>query len=231
MTKICIFCRGKVNSVEHAWPQWLLKSVGAFDLQSQTEAQFGVESEEVRWLGPEITVKCVCQECNNGWMNKLEIAAKPVLASLINDLALPLSRSEQSTLSRWSIKTAMVFEMTSGKKFYSQDEQEELRTSGALPPHTRVWFGRYAQSNILCGEGRYLHENTSSNPNPFGGGYTATLLMRRLVIQVLTVRRKPEFQEILAKLHINAGPWHKNLIPIWPINERQEWPPPAESQQ
>jgi hypothetical protein len=94
VTKTCIFCRQKVTSVEHAWPQWLLKSVGGFDSQSETEAQFGAESEEVRWIGPEVTVKCVCKKCNNGWMSKLEVEAKPVLASLINDLALPLGGAD-----------------------------------------------------------------------------------------------------------------------------------------
>jgi hypothetical protein len=137
------------------------------------------------------------------------------------------SAPEQSTLSRWSMKTAMVFEATSGKNFYSQDEQQELRTSGVLPAETSVWFGRYGQSNILCGEGRHLHENTSSTANPYRDGYTTTLLMRRLVIQVLILRRKPEFQEIPAKLHIKEGPWDKNLIQIWPIGNRSlQWPPP-----
>jgi hypothetical protein len=216
-----------VNSVEHAWPLWLIESIGGFDSQSATEAQFGAEGEEVSWIGPEVTVGCVCQTCNNGWMSKLEVEAKPVLASLINDLALPLNAPEQSTLSRWSMKTAMVFEATSGKNFYSQDEQQELCSSGALPAETFVWFGRYVQSNILCGEGRHLHENKSSKPTPFRDGYATTLLIRRLVIQVLTLRRKLEFQEIPAKLHIKDGPWDKNLIHIWPIGNRNlKWPPP-----
>jgi hypothetical protein len=178
------------------------------------------------WIGPEVTVRCVCKACNCGWMNGLEVEAKPVLASLINDLALPLGTSEQSTLSRWTMKTAMVFETTSGKNFYSQAEQHERRTSGALPLETTVWLGRYGQSNILCGEGRYLHENTPSNPNPFRDGYATTLLMRRLVIQVLTLRRKPEFLEADARLRMKAGPWDKNLIQIWPISEQTlQWPP------
>jgi hypothetical protein len=160
-------------------------------------------------------------------MSTLEVEAKPVLGSFINDLGLPVSASEQSTLSRWSMKITMVFEATSGMDFYSPDEQKKLRTSGVLPEETFVWLGRYAQSNILCGEGRHLHENTSNKPTPFRDGYATTLLMSRLVIQVLTLRRKPEFQQILAKLHINAGPWDKNLIEIWPVSNRNlQWPPP-----
>lgn len=216
-----------MNSVEHAWPLWLLESIGGFDSQSATEAQFAAKGEEVSWIGPEVTVGCVCQTCNNGWMSNLEVEAKPVLASSINDLALSLSPADQTTLSRWSMKTAMVFETISGKNCYSPDEQQELRSSGALPVETFVWLGRYAQSNILCSEGRHLHENTSNKPTPFREGYVTTLLIRRLVIQVLILRRKPEFQEILAKLHIKAGPWDKNLIQIWPIGNRNlRWPPP-----
>jgi hypothetical protein len=122
------FHRRKVNSVEHAWPQWLLESVGGFDSQSATEAQFGAGSQEVSWIGPEVTVKCVCQTCNHGWMSTLEVEAKPV-ASFINDLALPLSAPEQSTLSRWSMKTTMVFEATSRKTFYSPEEHRVARHS------------------------------------------------------------------------------------------------------
>jgi hypothetical protein len=160
-------------------------------------------------------------------MSKLEAKAKRSLASLLNDLALPLNSNEQLCLSLWSTKTAMVFEQTSRAQapFYSKADRNRLR-SGELPPLTTIWIGRYGQSNMLYGEARKLYERTSRNDNPFCDGHATTFVIRRLVIQALTLRVKPAFENRDVTLHIKPGPWDYSLIQLWPIaNQVVKWPP------
>jgi hypothetical protein len=227
MRSVCVFCGQRAKSVEHAWPRWLLEEVTEPSIPSTTEAQFGPDGSPVlNWDGPEITVKGVCVKCNTGWMSQLENEAKLTLTSLINDLSLPFTPATQARLSRWSMKTAMVFDSINRKQFYSAAERQQLRTSNVLPENTKIWLGRYGQSNLLCGEGRHLHENKLQERNPFGEGYVTTFIARRLVVQVLTVRRKPEFRSATAILHPKRGPWQVSLVEVWPITDATvHWPP------
>jgi hypothetical protein len=224
--KTCIFCGRRADSVEHAWPEWLLALIADLGPPSLTEAQFGPEGAVVSWVGPEITVSCLCRVCNSGWLSRLETEAKPILTPLIHDIAVPLDRAVQEILARWSVKTAMVFDATKRRRFYGDSERRALRATSTLPPFTGVWLGRYGQSNLLCGEGRHLDENKSRDRNPFADGYATTFVVRRLVIQLATIPRKPEFDAFDAKLHLAPGPWDKSLIQVWPTAAQSaKWPP------
>jgi hypothetical protein len=225
----CIFCQREGTSREHAWPKWLLSSIGSCDPLSRTEALLGPKSPSVTWTGPEVTVNCVCSDCNNGWMSNLEGQVKPIVGSLLHDLALSLDSKQQSVLSLWSVKTAMVFEGTNRSRdwFYSGEERQLLASSGIIPACTTAWIGRHAQSNILCGEARQLHENISRNANPLAVGHAVTFVIRRLVIQVLTLRLKPECESAAEiRLDLSPGPWDSLLSLIWPPEATVvKWPP------
>lgn len=226
--KTCIFCRRPSTSREHAWPKWLLSSIGDCDPASKTEALFGPKNPSVTYTGPEVTVNCVCRICNNGWMSNLEGDAKPIVGPLLNDVSFSLDSSQQSALARWSVKTAMVFEATDRSRdwFYSSADRQGVSGS-VLPDRTWVWIGRYAQSNILCSEARKLYENAPRNTNSFVGGHAITFVIRRLVIQVLTVRLKPEFEAAgQVALDVKRGPWECLLSQIWPTEAALvKWPP------
>jgi hypothetical protein len=55
-------------------------------------------------------MKCVCSQCNNGWMHDLEQRSIPVLGAMLHDIATPLDSEQQATLALWSLKTAIVVE-------------------------------------------------------------------------------------------------------------------------
>lgn len=227
--KTCIFCQRQGTSREHAWPKWLLSSIGDCDPSSMTKALLGPKNPSVAWIGPEVPVKCACRTCNNGWMSDLEGHAKPIVGSLLNDIAFSLDSRQQSVLSRWSVKTAMVFEGTNRSRdwFYSDADRQRLSSSSTLPALTSVWIGRYAQSNALCSEARNLHENIPKRADPVALGHSVTFVIRRLVIQVLTMRLKPEFGTVgEVAIDINPGPWESLLSQIWPtVTSFVKWPP------
>jgi hypothetical protein len=228
-SRTCIFCQQRGVSREHAWPKWLLSSIGNCNPSSMTEALLGPKNPSVTWTGPEVTVNCVCRTCNNGWMSDLEGRARPIVGSLLNDVSFSLDSSQQSDLTLWSVKTAMVFEATDRTRrwFYSDVNRKLLCNSREIPHRTRVWIGRYAQSNILCSEARKLYERTPRDANPFAGGHVVTFVICRLAIQVLTLRLKPEFETAAeVTLHINPGPWESLLSQIRPAESKVlKWPP------
>jgi|SRR5450755_1018713 hypothetical protein len=108
-SRVCLFCTNPAGNKEHAWPLWLLSSMGA-DSKSPTEYWNTVNAPPRPWHGPEFTTRKVCQVCNNGWMSRLESAVRATMGSLVNDLSLWLDEEQQRLLARWATKTAMVIE-------------------------------------------------------------------------------------------------------------------------
>jgi hypothetical protein len=103
-----VFCGKPARSHEHAWPEWLLKSVG-HDVDGRIEATFGIDADTHRWTNRPITVKTVCGECNSGWMCSLEGAVRPLIGAMAADLSVSLNAEEQFKIALWGVKTAIVF--------------------------------------------------------------------------------------------------------------------------
>jgi hypothetical protein len=226
--RICLFCGKPAGSKEHAWPRWLISSLST-DRTSPTEYWNSLNAPPKRWPGPEFTTRKVCGECNNGWMSELEGAVRMTMGSLVNDLSMWLDEEQQRFLALWSTKTAMVIEGVKQAKnnFYSAEQRSMFRATLVPPPETAIWLGRCAQSNLLHGEARKLHVSNPTATNPLEDGCATTFVTGRLVIQVLSVKRKPEASRGNLRLRIQAGPWERKLMQIWPIeNQRVNWPPP-----
>jgi len=49
-----------------------------------------------------IGVRGICRSCNNGWMSRVETAAMPLLASMINGHRTYLNLADQLTVARWT---------------------------------------------------------------------------------------------------------------------------------
>ena len=229
MKHLCIFCNGRTNSKEHAWPEWLLEAICDPSSFSETEAQFRKNSNTVHYTGPEVTINCVCRRCNGGWMSELEAQAKRIMLPLIRDISITLNVNDQILLSRWATKTAMVFEGAGFAPFYRETERLSFNRQSKIPLGTNIWIGRYDQSNLLCGEGRHLLDPGMPQTNPFADGLATTLVMSRLVIQVLTLRRKRGLEKVRAQLHVAKGPWETTLAQLWPKRHNTVIWPPTES--
>jgi hypothetical protein len=116
MSALCLFCRAGgpgVLTKEHVNPQWLLQYL---ELPKDDQLFQAVATSATGALVGEPRIHSsfnfvegrVCDGCNSGWMNRLEIAAKPLLTTLI-DGSRPLrslSASETAVLSKWAAKTA-----------------------------------------------------------------------------------------------------------------------------
>lgn len=57
----------------------------------------------------------------------------------MQDLSVPIDASQQSTLTAWALKTAMVFDSVNTRDrslFYTRSERENLRLSSTIPEVT-----------------------------------------------------------------------------------------------
>jgi len=118
------------------------------------------------------TVTCVCETCTNGWMQRLEENASPLLRSMIVGDPTPLPPARRKLLARWAAKTAIVMECSARTWIRTpRFACEHLRKVG-VHPGTQVLVGRYDGqlqlltherdlfSRVVDGEKRYVAQTT-----------------------------------------------------------------------
>lgn len=126
MANFCLFCGANGEGVltkEHVIPQWLLKHLDlpADDLLFQGVADSATETllESPRIHSTFNFVQGhVCEECNTGWMGRLEGVAKPILVPLIEKERTieSLSPEDAEIVGKWAVKTAYMHSWTSPLK-------------------------------------------------------------------------------------------------------------------
>jgi hypothetical protein len=162
-------------------------------------------------------------------MSDLEHAVRPTMGCLINDFEMDIDSEQQRCLTLWAVKTAMVIEGVKQAKngFYTPEERSAFRQNLVPPIQTATWIGRCVQSNNLHGEARKLHVSNPAASNAVEDGCATTFVIGRLVIQVLSVKLRPDTPRLPLQLHMRPGPWDRRLVQIWPIEKRRvHWPPP-----
>ncbi len=141
MPQSCIFCDNSACSCEHLWPQWILdrKSFGSFRLKRPGAL-------EVILSNIELTVKSVCEKCNNGWMRAPEGDANPLLEQMFDDKPLALDLNQQRTIATWITKMAFLFDSKKGRNapnvFYEENQGTAFNEHLLTPQFTLIWIGR-----------------------------------------------------------------------------------------
>ncbi len=112
----------------------------------------------------------------------------------------------------------MVFESVKQdkNKFYSATERQNLHAIHTLPTDTFVWLGRCAQSYLLHAESRKLRVKKPTKNSPVIDGCATTFVAKRLILQMLSIRRAPDSDAVNLKLEIQGGNWQRSLIQAWP---------------
>jgi hypothetical protein len=151
----CLFCNTRLTqetrSKEHVIPQWMIAhleyekgiltgkeltypnepSVLNKDSEVLSEREQNIES---------LVLGGVCKTCNNGWMSGLEVAARPLLESLLGGVCpRGLSLSLCDTIARWTFKTAVTLNYASNyKKIIPLEQIHRFRSEGRLPENATV---------------------------------------------------------------------------------------------
>jgi hypothetical protein len=191
-------------------------------------ASFGPDGAERTWRGVNLSIKVkfLCSSCNSGWMSDLENKARRWLGPMLQDLSIPLDQTAQALVARWAVKTAIVFECTNPTKqwFYSVGERRGVMAQMA-PEDTLVWLGRCAHTDSSYAEGKRLLDVIPADKSPLSEGYATTFCLGRLVMQVVTLHRKPGREGIKTTVQARPGPWKESLIQVWPPTRGARWPP------
>jgi hypothetical protein len=106
----------------------------------------GSEQPTNEWdsVEPSFQAKVVCAGCNNGWMSQLETAVRPRLEPMMGGVPRSLSRVDCQVLSRWSAKTALMFQAAerAEDRMVAPQLYLDFKTTSGLPDEVRVWAGR-----------------------------------------------------------------------------------------
>lgn len=115
--RLCIFCGEGNLSKEHFWPQWmepLLPSNTTLGEKVTLDHPINglTVKRDVSRPASMTTLKfrVVCNACNNGWMNRLETAARPHLTKMVDGKRFVMNDDEQLTVARWCAAKVMVAE-------------------------------------------------------------------------------------------------------------------------
>jgi hypothetical protein len=157
MSNSCLFCGAKGGGLltnEHVIPRWLLEHLG---LPKNDKLFQGVASSATETLVKQPRIHSsfnfvqgrVCENCNTGWMSRLEGTAKPILVPLIEKERTidSLTPEEADVVGKWASKTAYMHSWTSPLKQPVQlDHLKTLCGDGGKPVAGIAVFGM--QSNF-----------------------------------------------------------------------------------
>lgn len=162
----CIFCDQPRGSKEHFWPEWMhpllptlpdprydrkvidTHPVTGEQRSGRLGAQGGVET---------IKIRAVCTDCNNGWMNQLEAAARPALTPLIAGQAVSLEGAQVRDIARWIAMKCMVSEHGAPNRALTpRSDREAMRQSLTIPSYYRIYLAAYATQSIAYRRNSHL---------------------------------------------------------------------------
>ena len=168
----CLFC-GRLwgtarRSDEHVLPKWMRQheqttltaphqsySLG-LDLDADSrefvELPRTLVTRKSTMLG--LKTRDVCADCNNGWMSKLEEAARPIILRVAEAARsgdeVELSRADARTLALWCQKTAATNELTSARPQVMTGQMGRHLAEGKPIRGGLVWMARHPRDYDLA---------------------------------------------------------------------------------
>lgn len=146
MTNPCIFCGSTTIKItkEHVYGQWLR------DLYAgETHAAHRLIREDgtgATFPGNpfDLQVRVPCEECNNGWMNDMEVAVRPFLEPMIrSEQVTELPSESQRSLAAWAVKTALMLQdFKAGRQLVPDSEYHRFYAQKEPPPGYLVLVAR-----------------------------------------------------------------------------------------
>jgi hypothetical protein len=153
--KNCIFCGRSPTTKEDVWPTWLTQYVPR-DLKSyhgalaEIDPSGEITKTQKKWDGDPRSRRsqCVCRECNNEWMSRIQERAKPVVLKLAQAQSATLSIHDQKVLATWATMSAMTSEyiQPSTVAISQLDRERFYKTKGPLKLW-KIWIGNYSREN------------------------------------------------------------------------------------
>lgn len=243
MSEGCAFC-GRTwgearRSDEHVLPQWMRKhethllkasqtaySVG-FDLDEQAREFVELPTFLTTKKSSLLTLKTreVCVGCNNGWMSRLEEAARPLVrqvaeAAQANQL-FSLTADQARTLAIWCQKTATTYELTSDRPRVVSTAMGRHLANGVPLRGGLVWLARHPLDYDLSIA--LVHIDVSSTPVPRPGPPDSQIVLVAIVYHWVTFLIFISDRPGQRPPPLPLDRWSL----LWPVRGAVEYPPPT----
>ena len=227
-SRTCIFCDGTPVTKEHVVPRWVSNALND-DTRFQGSPPPVIHKRRVgsgrihEWGGEDINVsaKCVCRICNNGWMANIEGRAQRMLKPMIMGRAVSLDAEDQAAVAAWVALHALLFRYT--EEPFVSPEQDWLQNfrDHQLPPSTCYqWLAAYQGDKTFHYAGHTLdvrrYPDKPRRPDwETPNGIDVTFVIGHLIANIIWIRiGKPG----------NLDP--PGFVRIWPTTDMPgSWPP------
>lgn len=240
----CFFCDSANVTREHVWPRWIgqifagLRGGVGRTTKEQPPGQERKEDATTYWRGTalEVTAKCACADCNNGWMSSIEAAAMPILRPVIEGSggAGKLTIEEARIIAVWITLRAMVSDSQKpeNSRTFSIAERHAFRAqpyeSRVPPPDTQIWLampqwpginwptkdGVRRMLALMQGHSAYYEE-----VEVWHGEFTA-------ILGYLALQLAHSNGPFTPSRELFEHPeWLKRTAQVWPVSKPIDWPP------
>ena len=231
--RACVFCGTTESKItkEHVWPKWLREHVPLeigrpIRHSRRLTTREGETVEDLRWeaIPLDWQVAAPCKECNEGWMEQIETATRPVLSPMLDDKSVGLDIGAADALAQWVTLRVMVAQHAYPKGRRRSIPEERYRAffkTRQIPPGMQIWVGRYSGAGAWPTQ--FVHREIriarpdSSPPNAYIVGFS-----------VAYVAFVCWGHEVAAGAIVHLGQrMHDFLSPVWPALSPITWPPPG----
>jgi hypothetical protein len=195
-TAKCIFCGGSPTTKEHVFSRWTHKympprQTGKAQSVIAVEHAEKIESTEYKMPGEmrDWQIKCVCARCNNGWMSRLEDAAKPIMKRLIEGRRTRLSEADKRIIAAWAALKVMIVH----HRNIHPARRRQLMTKLKPPKGFTVWIGNYTRRRwkpewlsrpfAVDTQARYAQRRAGRPATP--NSHILTQIIKKLLIHVV----------------------------------------------
>jgi hypothetical protein len=233
---VCVFCGapGPLTD-EHIISQWISNDlkrrypVGQWFRSVGGPEFLGVPERDYMAKVMDLKAKVVCggdsTTCNNGWMRRLELQVQSVLSPMMRGTSRTLTLSRQSLVASWvSLKAfAGEFAASPNTSYFTTRERHAFRRNLRPPIDTAIWLATYIGPAV----GTYVARPaiwTNQRGAP-AEGYSLLMGLDRLIVILFSHRLRP-FMGSGEVVEIEV-PFADAIVPIWPLEGHQRWPPPA----
>jgi len=199
----CIFCGTDTKlTKEHIWPDWLknyipkdmpnylaAKTIESFEKASeQTVKRIGGDPHSRR-------VKCVCGDCNNGWMSDLQQLAKPIVVPIIEGKSVTLNEKEQKIIASWSAMAVMCSEQGDPPNIAIAQGLRDILFQHHVPPKKRwrTWVALHNRRDLKMSWARHHfllaqdEEHTKRfETEPFYNSQSSTYMVGPLLLHTIS---------------------------------------------
>jgi hypothetical protein len=234
----CLFCQrefdesqSRKRTREHVFAEWMSPYLRSPDGPG-TQVRWNMAADRPEYNARSYqaypvqqAVQGVCQECNSGWLSRIQTAAKPpLLAALKSPRKRTFSPSAQRAMSTWAFRAALVLGAKAGDAQIPAHHLHDFYVAQKPPDSSRIWMIATGHRTYTFLDHRIIKVRVQDGePPPRANAFATLVSVGHVAFYVLCwTDIKPrdgirklfdEFPDAIAPIYPPRGPV------VWPPNQ------------